>query len=312
MERKVLIAIDGSTQSLKAVRYVGRTFGPVEGFRVDLLHLIKGAPPFLVQEAKTDPHALARLKTIQAKVRRQGEDFLAQAREEAARSGIDPERVTARQAEIKTGLAKDIVFEAQNGLYDALVMGRRGLGRVQEMFMGSVSSQCVELAKSVPVWLIDGQVDSDKVLLALDGSEDSFRAVDHVGFILARHPRLTATLVHVSTSLAAYCSLEEDEELARIQEELLKKEEDYCLTNYFGRAIKMLTEAGVDRDRIQVNFIPKSVELARTILKEARDGGYGTIVVGRRGLSGLKGLLLGSVSNRIIQGGQDMAVWVVS
>ena len=286
MERKVLIAIDGSNQSLRAVRYVGRTFGPVRGFGADLLHLIKGPPPFLVQESRTDPHALARLKTLQSKIRRQAEDYLTQAKEEAVRSGIAEENVTLRQVEIKTGLAKDIVFEAQNGLYDALVLGRRGLGRVQEMFMGSVSSQCVELAKSVPVWLVDGQVESNKVLLALDGSEDSFRAVDHVGFILARHSEMETTLVHVSTSLAAYCSLEEDEELAKIQEELLKKEEDYCLTNYFGRAIKMLTEAGVERSRIQVNFIPKSVELARTILKEARlqgDCPYHPVIGGEEG-----------------------------
>jgi nucleotide-binding universal stress UspA family protein len=40
-------------------------------------------------------------------------------------------------------------------------------------------------------------------------------------------------------------------------------------------------------------------------------GGYGTIVVGRRGISKAEQFLFGSVSNKIVQNAKDCTVWVV-
>ncbi len=312
MERSVLIAVDGSHNSLQPVRYVARTFGPVPDFKAVLLTVIKAPPTFLVQESKTDAQALAKLKQMEAKVKRAGDAVLDKAREEMIRAGMPEERIGQKAIRTTTGLAKDIVFEAQNGLFDALVVGRRGLGKVQEMLLGSVSQQIVDLAKSVPVWVVDGEPKGAGVLVALDGSEDSFKAVDHVGFILAGHPQARISLVHVSTALADYCTFDHESELDELELELLKKEEDYCLTHYFSRAIKMLTEAGVEKDRIQVEFRVKKLDLARTILKVGDEVGSGSVVLGRRGVSRLKGLLLGSVSNKIIQSGRHRAVWVVA
>ena len=312
MERSVLIAVDGSHNSLQPARYVARTFGQVPDFKATLLTVIKAPPPFLIQEAKTDAKALTKLKQLQAKIKKGSQAVLDKAKEEMARAGMPGERIGQRAIPTTTGLAKDIVFEAQNGLFDALVVGRRGLGMVQEMLLGSISQQVVDLAKSVPVWIVDGEPAGEGVLLALDGSEDSFKAVDHVGFILAGHPRAHVVLVHVSTALADYCVFEDESEPDELELELLKKEEDYCMTNYFTRAIKMLTEAGVAKDRIEVEFRVKRLDLARTILKVADEVEAGSVVLGRRGLSRLKGLLLGSVSNKIIQSGRHRSVWVVA
>ena len=312
MERSVLIAVDGSHNSIHPARHIARIFGQVPDFKAVLLHVIKAPPPFLVQEAKTDPKALGRLKQLEAKVKKEAQKVLDKAEEEMIRAGMPKEGIEKRSIRMTTGLAKDIVFEAQNGLFDALVVGRRGLGLVQEMILGSVSQQILDLAKSVPVWVVDGEPLGAKVLIALDGSEDSFKAVDHVGFVLAEHPEAHIHLVHVSSALADYCEFGDDSELDELELELLKKEEDYCLTHYFSRAIKMLTQAGVKRERIEVDFRVKKLDLARTILQAGEEKGSATIVVGRRGLSRLKGILLGSVSNKIIQSGRNKAVWVVA
>ncbi len=312
MDRSVLIAVDGSHNSLQPVRYVARTFGQVPDFKAVLLNVIKAPPSFLVQEAKSDAQALTKLKQMEAKVKNECQAVLDRAHEEMVRAGMPAERIGKRMVRSNSGLAKDIVFEAQNGLFDALVVGRRGLGLVQEVLLGSVSQQIIDLAKSIPVWVVDGEPAGAKVLVALDGSEDSFKAVDHLGFILAGHLEAHISLVHVSTALADYCTFDDESELDELELELLKKEEDYCLTHYFSKAVKMLTEAGVERDRIQVEFRVKKLDLARTILKVGEETASGTVVVGRRGASRIKGLLLGSVSNKIIQAGKDKAVWIVS
>ena len=43
----------------------------------------------------------------------------------------------------------------------------------------------------------------------------------------------------------------------------------------------------------------------------ALPGGYGTIVVGRRGLSTVEEFDMGRVSNKLVQAAKDRAVWVV-
>ena len=48
------------------------------------------------------------------------------------------------------------------------------------------------------------------------------------------------------------------------------------------------------------------------IVKEANEGGYGTIVVGRRGLSRVREFFIGRVSMKVIQLARKHAVWVVS
>jgi nucleotide-binding universal stress UspA family protein len=50
--------------------------------------------------------------------------------------------------------------------------------------------------------------------------------------------------------------------------------------------------------------------VARTLLDAA--AGWGVIVVGRRGMSHIKSLLLGSVSRRILRGSPDATVVIVS
>jgi nucleotide-binding universal stress UspA family protein len=51
---------------------------------------------------------------------------------------------------------------------------------------------------------------------------------------------------------------------------------------------------------------------AGAIIEEALKWGYGTIVVGRRGLSHVEEFSMGRVSNKIIHMAKEMAVWVVS
>jgi nucleotide-binding universal stress UspA family protein len=59
------------------------------------------------------------------------------------RMGIDSQRIETVTRTKKLGLGKDIIDFGQNRNFDAIVIGRRGLSRLQEMYMGSVSRHII-------------------------------------------------------------------------------------------------------------------------------------------------------------------------
>jgi 2,4-dienoyl-CoA reductase (NADPH2) len=73
---------------------------------------------------------------------------------------------------------------------------------------------------------------------------------------------------------------------------------------------KMLPVSGWDPDTPLEMLTPGPGGVAGTLLNAA--GGWGTIVVGRRGISRIKSFLLGSVSRRILRAGAGATVVIVS
>jgi len=73
---------------------------------------------------------------------------------------------------------------------------------------------------------------------------------------------------------------------------------------------KMLPISGWDADTPLELISPKPDGIAQTLLEEA--AGQDIVIVGRRGMSRIKSLLLGSVSRRILRGVSDATVVIVS
>jgi nucleotide-binding universal stress UspA family protein len=73
----------------------------------------------------------------------------------------------------------------------------------------------------------------------------------------------------------------------------------------------VLIKAGIPAEAISLQFCDNKTGIARDILDEIEAGGYGTVIVGRRGLSRAKQFLFGSVSNKIVHNTKDCTVWVV-
>jgi len=203
-------------------------------------------------------------------------------------------------------------FEAEHGMYDALVMGRRGLSKAQEMFVGSVTNKIVQHAERLPLWIVGGRVASLKVLCAVDGSEGSLKAVDHMAFMLGHNPECQVTLFHVGASLANYCPLSfevEEEELAKKIEGDLMTSEAECMEDFYVRAIKVLMEGGLSRDQIDTKSRERGVSVPGAIMDEVKAGDYGTVVLGRRGEN--RSFFLGHVSDKVLGKGGGAAVWIV-
>ena len=315
----LLIAVDGSRASLGAANYVLSLLGIIPNMVFNLLYITPMPPPILTTEAKTDGAMRGKLRKLQEAYRKEGEQLLAATKEMFVNHGVAEERVLTTVRSRHAGLAKDIINEAVLGRFDSLVVGRRGLTRAQEVFMGSVSNQLIQHSAGVPLWIIDGKVTKPNILVAVDGSPASLRVVDHVAYMLGGNPEAVVDFVHVSPKLQNYCPIDlgnleghwtgmEDD--LKILEQDFNRGQEVCMDDFYEKAAGVLSQAGFTRERIRFEEREVTLGVARTIVKAAREGKYGTIVVGRRGLG--RSSFLGSISDRVIRRASNLAVWLVN
>ena len=156
-----------------------------------------------------------------------------------------------------------------------------------------------------------------KVVIALDSSQGAWGAVEYVAEAFGQTPGVQVTLLHVLSGLPpAYWDdghiLEEKEKESR--QRLVagwQKEQEKKWQGLVKKAHDRLTKAGVSKDAVVNKFKPKDYDVAEDILSEAAAGSFDTIVMGRRGLSMAKTLVLGSVTHKVVQGAKGCAVIIV-
>jgi len=308
--RKILIAVDGSPDSFNAVRYVAQTCS-LEALEVSLMHVMSTVPKTLRDQDKEDFfRKQMKHKYDQWKRKREKavEAFLVNATDLLVKAKVDEDRMRVILQEEKVGVARDILAESERG-YDAIVLGRSGFSKPQGFFLGSVSRKVVEGVENIPVWVVGGEIKSRKILLAVDVSENSLRAVVSTGdFTASTESELS--LYHVVRSFGIGI-VDENSILDEEMKERFVEEVRNDVPRMFSRYTESLKSSGVARKRISSKHTFPSYSRAADILREAERGGYGTIVLGRRGLSTAPEFLMGGVTNKILSRAKGFAVWLV-
>ena len=186
MERKILAAVDGSLFSFNALRYLSHLFTDLKGINVHLLCVVPAGPVTIGTEWLKEEERMSMVsKPVRIKLSA-ARRFMEEAVLQLGRRGIAPNQVSTSVKLSRRGVAADILSEAQKGLYDALLIGRRGVGKIEELFMGSsLSSAMAERCYGLPLWIVTGKVNSRKFLLPVDKSFNSLKAADHLGFIVS-------------------------------------------------------------------------------------------------------------------------------
>jgi nucleotide-binding universal stress UspA family protein len=304
-----LLAIDGSIHSTHAVTYAVRISSVIQGLTYKLFCVQPTVSQFLLEEAETNLGVKAELKKVVRKNAECAQDVLEKHKTRMVGMGIPEERIdTATQPKVM-GICKDILDSAEDGLYDAILVGRRGLSRIQKTFMGSITAKLVEHSRVVPVWVVDGDVTSTNIMLAVDGSEVSLRAVDHLSFMVGGNEKIKITLFHVMSTLRDYCAIvfaEEDSDVCQIVAKGAKR----CIDHFYARTQHKFREAGLKEDQIELKVTRRAIDVGKAILDQARKGDYGTVVIGKRGLN--NAFFTGSVSKYVLDRISNRAVWAVS
>ena len=127
-----------------------------------------------------------------------------------------------------------------------------------------------------------------KILVPVDGSENSFRAFEHALF-LSKSMGAQLTAMHVIESPPT----------VYVESQKLLNE---LLSNYRKESAKILDKckAVADKSGVEIETVIAEGDAASNITGYAQKGGFELIVVGSRGLGRLKEMVLGSTSSKVL------------
>jgi nucleotide-binding universal stress UspA family protein len=309
MTRKVLVTVDGSIYSTNSINYLARLFGGVANMEFHLFSVLTATIPES-HLAWIDENDLKNaLSPLDLEKHTTIEHYMATAADLLAQHGIGPRQVKRVIKLARRGTAHDLLHEARTGIYDALLIGRRGLGMVQEMILGSVSKTVLQKCHDIPIWLIDGQVDSRKFLVPIDGTVHSLRAVDHLAFILRGNPHAEVSLFHSPQMFSGKPEMNTPEFQAIWGEE-------WCAAHLTGpdrlfhAPEQLLRESDFPPERIHRLETSLGLYPSRQVVRQALVDDFGTIVMGRRPGDAKKGLF-GGVTDKVLTLAEQVAIWIV-
>jgi len=158
-KNKILVAVDESKNAMKAVEYVAGAVGKTKGVKITLFSVFPEFPPtFLETDASLHPLFKGKVEELTAltvQKRATIEKSIERAKKVLMDAGIVEKDITVKTQERKIGIARDILKEAQEGKYNTIAVGRRGLSATRAFVFGSISSKIVQYAKNRTVWVVE-------------------------------------------------------------------------------------------------------------------------------------------------------------
>ncbi len=308
MEKKILIAIDGSIYSSQSLEYLALLFADTPDVHFHLITCISSSESIL-PVATDDRNSLLPDAPGAGRKRQTAQGYLQRAIDKLVRLGIASERISSSVEISGQDLAITIQHQAEHLLMDSILVGRRGLNSISEMLLGSVSATLLKNCHEIPLWIIDGEVTNRNFLAPVDGSIPSLLAIDHLAHIMEERKDITIFLFHCHRFLG-----KKSEANPESCYHIWGKEwcdaylagEDHI----FDGPTRLLIEAGIPESKIITLSEVPDLDAAHGIIRQAHKQQCGTIVIGRRGDGTTKGIL-GGVSDRTLKHSQDIALWVV-
>ena len=268
--RKILVAIDGSESSKNALKQAIKLANDEKCW----ITVVSVVPPY---EGELE---LVGVKNIRAAIRKPCEDALVEAEKISETEGRSIKTV-CEEGEPHERIVD--LADAEN--CDLIIMGRRGLRRLERVLVGSVTARVIGYThKDVLVVPRDTTIDRQRILIATDGSKYSKTAIEKaIDFAKSYGGELKViSVVDVPPEFYA--------ESPKTVDEMIKKAKGYV------EDVKKQAEA----EGVKAEQFIREGESYQVITNIAREQNVGTIVMGSHGRTGLKRLLMGSVTEKVI------------
>ncbi len=146
--KKILIAVDDTPTSCKAVRYAANIIGRLEEARIHLLHIYPEPPPDHYTRGRS-------LDDYRREQEQESERIFADAVQTLAGAGIGEEVITSecRMAEHRT-ISQAILAVQAEGNYGTVVVGKRGVSKAEEFLFGSISNALLHHGRDIAIWVV--------------------------------------------------------------------------------------------------------------------------------------------------------------
>jgi nucleotide-binding universal stress UspA family protein len=275
---RVLVATDGSEDALGAARWLARFPLPPRSTILVLSAVV--IPP--------SPITFPGLEELQRSLLAEGRRACAEA------ADLLRSRWPAIELSVVDGDPREqILRAAETWKPDLAVLGRRGLGGLERLVLGSVSLMAVRHLACSALIAHGPPRDIRRVVVGVDGSEPSRRALDFVA-ALALEPEVEVDVVAVAESILAPSSLPAAARAAfRSVMADVDAQQQARLRDVLARATRGL--GGWARVHTQTSV----GDPARALLERAATADL--LAVGSRGLGAVRRALLGSVSEKVLQ-----------
>ena len=305
-QEKILVPVDGSDRAINTVKYIARN-EPFHKMRIVLFHVFSAVPESY-WDLESDVRSRAIVKQARAwelSQKKLIQDYMERAKGLLEKSGIPKASIETKIQNRKKGIARDIIKEAQNG-YSAVVTRRRGTTALRGVMLGSVATKLVAKIVLIPLILVGKKPPGNKILMGFDGSQDAMKAINFVGSVLADFD-YEVELLHVIRGSENPLLEMSPTASSKAFTRAAKKE----MTSLFYLATKKLNSAGFKSKSISTKIIIGKSSRAKAIADEARQYGFGTIVMGRKGRSRVREFFIGRVTNKVIHLARDRSVWII-
>jgi nucleotide-binding universal stress UspA family protein len=276
VSRRIVVGVDGSTASQRAAQWAA-TEAERRRAALDVVH------------AWMTPYALNRLDyfTDPAPFEAHGAEILDGAMKSLVASG--PLAIDTRPVLVREYPSKALVHAAEGA--ELLAVGSRGRGGFSGLLLGSVSQDCVHHAPC-PVAVIPHEWSAGehgRIVVGVDGSPPSYHALRWaVDEAVLRNSRLDVVNAYNYLEVVMPMLISPG-----IDCEVLEKASTSLLEQMLGSVIPVLGPRPP-----AVELIAVHTGAARGLLEAAV--GADLLVVGSRGRGGVRGLLLGSVSQQCV------------
>jgi nucleotide-binding universal stress UspA family protein len=276
VSRRIVVGVDGSTASQRAAQWAAAE-AERRGAALDVVHAWMTPYPLTPPDFFTDP----------APFEAHGAEILGRAMRSLAACrplSVDPRPVLVREYPPKA------LVRAAEGA-ELLAVGSRGRGGFSGLLLGSVSQNCVHNAPCCVAVIPHGWSGNEhgRIVVGVDESPPSYAALRWaVDEAVRRNARLDVVNAYHYLEVVMPMAL-----APGVDCEVLEKASTSLLEQMLGSVIPVHGPRPPT-----VELIPVHTSAARALLEASI--GADLLVVGSRGRGGVRGLLLGSVSQQCV------------
>lgn len=307
---KILVAVDGSEQSLLSIRYAANIFPP-DNTRIVLFHV--QAPLLdLFSDLNAYPHYKKRvtgLKRWATEQKVEIDNTMNSALAYFKQKGFPKSAIAFKTPAETLGVTRDIIKESYNG-YQAVVVGRTGLSRFKDWIVKSTAIKLVDKISHIPVVVVGGNPDARHLLVAFNGTRGAMKGVVCAGGLIGASGHNMQLYSMIGTEEKFWPGENPYFVIDNCVSKIVAEKLEFGAELEEARTRLIEEEFPTERISLKIHCVDR--ERASRIVEEAETNQFGSIVVGRRGLvTFIDDFFVGRVSDKVLKLADRLAVWIV-